>query len=175
MLLLSTLNIFRTLLYCYYCWIQTSKFRLGLRNYSFRQYSCFQNCENISLWAGKICWAKFFHPYSSKIRLWKNKFSQQCFKKITGTLMSLREIYKLRNVTYFGEFSKLGENFPLNFENIAKKKLFCHKNISWEALTCSRTLGIIVLSNSHIKVPSYIFWKKNPFVWFFTMEIVLSA
>ena len=31
--------------------------------------------------------------------------------------MSLREIYELRNVTYFGEFSKLGENFPLNFES----------------------------------------------------------
>ena len=83
-LLLLILNIFRTLFYYYYCWIQTTKCRLGLRNYSFRQSSCFQNCQkSIFLWAEKICWAKCFHPYS---KLRKNKFSRQRLKKISQTL-----------------------------------------------------------------------------------------
>ena len=83
-LLLLILNIFCTLFYYYYCWIQTTKCRLGLRNYSFRQSSCFQNCQkSIFLWAEKICWAKYFHPYS---KLRKNKFSRQRLKKISQTL-----------------------------------------------------------------------------------------
>ena len=40
-LLLVTLIIFCTLIYCYYCWNQTNKCCLGLRNYSFRKEICF--------------------------------------------------------------------------------------------------------------------------------------
>ena len=38
------------------------------------------------LWPGKIYWAKCFYPYSPKIRLRKDKFSQQDLKKISRTL-----------------------------------------------------------------------------------------
>ena len=69
------------------CWNRTTKCRLGLRNYSFRQSSCFQNYQkSIFLYAGKICWAKCFHTYSPKIRLRNNNFSRQRLKKISQTL-----------------------------------------------------------------------------------------
>lgn len=34
--------------YCYLCWIQTNKWWLGLRKYSFTQYLCFSNWEMYS-------------------------------------------------------------------------------------------------------------------------------
>ena len=44
----------------------------------------FSNCEKyIVLWAGKICWAIWFHLYSPNIRLEKDEFSRQHFKKIS--------------------------------------------------------------------------------------------
>ena len=70
------------------------------------------------------------------------------------TLLLVREILKLGDVACFGEFYKLGENMLHYLENTSYIKLFCYKNIFYEALTCSRTLGIID--------PIYIF-LKNPF------------
>ena len=47
----------------------------------------FSNCEKYTvLWAKKICWAICFHLYSPKARFWKDKFSQQNFKKISWQL-----------------------------------------------------------------------------------------
>ena len=89
-LLLITLNIFRTLYYCYYCWVWTNKCQLGLRNYSFSQLVCFQNCEKyIVLWVGKICWATYVQNCSPKMRLRKDIFSRQGFKKISRTLVTV--------------------------------------------------------------------------------------
>ena len=48
-------------------------------------FSCFE--KYIVLWAGKICWATAFHLYSSNIRLQKDTFSRQDFKKISRTLL----------------------------------------------------------------------------------------
>ena len=45
------------------------------------------NCEkHIVLWARKICWPICFHPYSDKLRLRKDEFSRQQFRKISQTL-----------------------------------------------------------------------------------------
>ena len=50
----------------------------------------FNNCEKyIVLWTGKIYWAICFYYYSSSIRLRKDKFSRQHFKKIGPTLCLL--------------------------------------------------------------------------------------
>ena len=47
-------------------------------------FSCFE--KYFVLWVGKICWAIGFHLYSLNIRLQKDKFSRQHFKKISQTL-----------------------------------------------------------------------------------------
>ena len=51
-------------------------------------FSCFE--KYIVLSVQKICWAIGFHLYSRNIRLRKNKFSRQYFKKISRTLLLLR-------------------------------------------------------------------------------------
>ena len=48
-------------------------------------FICFE--KYIVLSAGKICWAIGFHLYSLNIRLQKDKFSRQHFKKISRTLL----------------------------------------------------------------------------------------
>ena len=69
--LLLTLNIFCTLFYCYKFSNQTNKCHLGL---SFQVINLLSvKCEKyIVLWAGTICWATNYHPYSPKIRLQKD-------------------------------------------------------------------------------------------------------
>ena len=48
----------------------------------------FSNWEKyIDLWAGEICWATYFHSFSLNIRLGKDIFSWQHFKKINRTLL----------------------------------------------------------------------------------------
>ena len=50
----------------------------------------FNNCEKyIVLWTGKIYWAICFYYYSPSIRLRKDEFSRQHFKKIGPTLSLL--------------------------------------------------------------------------------------
>ena len=73
-LLLLTLNIFRTLLNCYCCRIRANKCQLGLRNYSFRNKFVFSNCDIVSYRAGQFCWATCFHSHSPNTRLWKDKW-----------------------------------------------------------------------------------------------------
>ena len=52
MFLLLTLNTFLIWFYCYYCWIQTNKCWLSLRNYSFHVLG---NCgKYIVLWLGNL-------------------------------------------------------------------------------------------------------------------------
>ena len=51
-------------------------------------YSFSVTVRNIVLWAGKICWATHFNLYSPNIGFGKDKFSRQCFKKISQTLWS---------------------------------------------------------------------------------------
>ena len=89
LLLLSlTLNIFHTLFYYYYCWIRTKINPVWVWEYIVSDNEfVFSNCKKyISLWVGKFFWVTCFHPYSSKIRLRKDKFSWQHFKKISRTL-----------------------------------------------------------------------------------------
>ena len=85
-----TLNIFHTLFYCYYCLIRANIIlnagwiwgcivldnKLVFSNFG----------KYIILWARKTCWNICFHPYSPNLRLWKDKFSWQCFQKISRTL-----------------------------------------------------------------------------------------
>ena len=57
------------------------------------QWICFQQLWEIYLPMGReICWAACFHPYSPKIRLWKDNFSRQPIKKIRRTLMLLIDV-----------------------------------------------------------------------------------
>ena len=44
---------------------------------------------------------------------------------------------------------------------LQKLSRICYKNVFSEILACSRTLGISVTSDLHIKVTFYIIWKKN--------------
>ena len=82
--LLLTLYISCPLFYCYKFWNQTNKCHLRL---SFQVINLLSvKCEKyIVLWAGTICWATHYHPYSPKIRLQNDnsvtKFLQQSFKK----------------------------------------------------------------------------------------------
>ena len=59
------------------------------------------------------------------------------------TLLLIRVICKLGNVTCFGESYKIGENLLLYLENAAKLSHSVTKTIFYEALTFSRTLGFI--------------------------------
>ena len=73
--------------YCYYCWIQTNKCWLSLRNYSF---NVFGNCGKYrSYGLGNLLGYMFlsFSPNIQRIRIQKNKFSQQCFREICVTLV----------------------------------------------------------------------------------------
>ena len=80
MLLLLTLNIFYTLFYCYNCWVRTSKFELCLRNYSFRQWICFQWLWKIFIvWARTVCCATNFHNYSPNMKLRKDNSVTKIF------------------------------------------------------------------------------------------------
>ena len=90
-LLLLTLNMFCSLFYCYYYW--TNKCRLGLRKLVSDSKFVYSNCmKRIVLWIWKFCWATSFHPYSTNIRLRKDKFPWQHFKKIHRTLEHKVEI-----------------------------------------------------------------------------------
>ena len=63
----------------------------------------YSNCEKyIVLWAGKTCCAKHFHEYSSNIRLRKENFSRQCFKKISQTLLLYYKVfyYLLKSIVF---------------------------------------------------------------------------
>ena len=142
-LLLLTLNIFHSLFYYYYSWIWTNKCQLGLKNYSFRQKICFQNCEKyLVLWAGKIFLATCFHPYLKKDE--KDNFSQQAFKKITWTLhVFKREMgYSRKNPNVGGRlrtwnFQEHWKNRMWKFQGYIKKK--------WNFLGWSR--------KNHVEVP----------------------
>ena len=86
LLLLSILNTFYTLFYCYYCWIRTNadwvwEYIVSDNKFVFSNYE-----KYIVLWAGKICWSTCFHLCSLKIRLWKDYISRQHLKKISQTL-----------------------------------------------------------------------------------------
>ena len=61
---------------------------VGLEKLQFQTINLFySNCEKyIVLWVGKTCWAICFHIYSPNIRLQNEKFSGQCFKKISQAL-----------------------------------------------------------------------------------------
>ena len=90
-LLLLTLNMFCSLFYviiteqtnAVWAWenlVSDSKF-------------VYSNCRKcIVLWIWKFCWATSFHPYSPNIRLRKDKFPWQHFKKIHRTLEHKVEI-----------------------------------------------------------------------------------
>ena len=86
-LLLLTLNIF-----CFYSKINVAEFEQVNAGWtsetvvSDRKFVA-SNCEKyIVLWAGKICWAIYFHLYSRNLSLRKDKFSKQHLKKISQTL-----------------------------------------------------------------------------------------
>ena len=85
--LLLTLNIFLTLFYCYYCCILTNKCIWSREIIVSDKEFAFSNCQKyIVLWPGEIYWATSFHSYLPNIRLRKDKFSRQNFKKISRTL-----------------------------------------------------------------------------------------
>ena len=91
-LLLLILNIYleyiHNLFYCY-CWIQINAAWAWKTLVSDNEF-VFGNCEKYSdQGVGKICRATCFHLYSPNLRFQKDKFSQQCFKKISQTLSKL--------------------------------------------------------------------------------------
>ena len=72
---------------------------LGLRIYSFRQWNCFQQLKEIHFPMGwEILVGPRFHHYSPKIRLGKDNFSRQCFKKISRTLTILHLLHFVKFV-----------------------------------------------------------------------------
>ena len=86
-LLFLILNMYLTLPCCYYFWIWTTLCRLSLRKY--RQF--FSATAGNILSSGKICWAKWFYPYSPNISWQKDKVSWQYFQKISPTLIRKRQ------------------------------------------------------------------------------------
>ena len=89
---------------------------------------------------------------------------------VQDTLNSQR-ICKLGDVAYFGEFSKLGKNFCLLWRALAKLSYSVTKTF-YEALTCIRTLKIIVMSDLHINQSGILYiLKQNLFAQFLLCKL----
>ena len=131
LLLLVTLNMFRSLFYCYYCWIRTNNWVWEDRVSDNK--SVFSNYEKyVALWAGKVCWATHFHLYSPKTRLRKDDFSRQPFRKISRTLNHLTYwvlwLSELGNCIVYNSFVAKTLIFSLEFVFLSKSRAQDHQS-----------------------------------------------
>ena len=91
--------------------LNLSKYWLGLRIYNFRQKNLF------SVTARNLFWATCFHCCSPNIRLRKDKFSRQRFKKISRLTVCLwPHTAKLCNFVCVECFLLTYDSIPSNLE-----------------------------------------------------------
>ena len=93
-----------------------------------------------------FCWSFMLHMVETK---WNAEVGMNIMIQI-----------KVKNRPHVNAFDSHG-NLKIRLCCLFLWILQIRQKFVYKELTCSGTLGIVVISNLHINVTSYIFWKKN--------------